>query len=174
MTIEELRKLNNDENYNNTWIKIQRLKGQKPVHYDNAENNLKFWSDFFDCISDEEVKQVLFILMSEYSWYENLGVDSYDEEYIREILKADEEYRLIISPFSIGDNICQDNDTYPMEVDAIIYDKKGVHIKAKRYESMTRYDYREYEFNESKFKDLRLANKDEDCDLIKHIESFDY
>ena len=178
MTIEELRRLNDDDNYSNAWGKIQKLQGNKPVHYGHAEENLEFWSNFFDGMSDEEMKQALFVLMSEYSWHTSLGIHYFDEEYIREIVQAEEEYRLFISPFAIGDNVCTDDEQYPMEIMSITYDQKGMHVRAKRYEVYTQCDYREYNLDEHELNKFRVATDEdylyEELNGCKHTTSFDW
>jgi hypothetical protein len=171
MTIDELRKLNDDDNYNATWEKLQKLYNGHTVpyiHYDNAEDNIDFWSKILDSVVDEEIKQMLFVMISELSWYSSLDIDGYTEEALKEICKADIDGRLIISPFAIGDKIVTSDDPYPMQVSEIIYNKSGIHINAKRYERVTRYDYNEHNLDEKTLKKYMLSSI-EDNDFCKHI-----
>ena len=178
MTIEELRRLNDDDNYNQVLKKIYECYDNAKtyeVHYNHAEDHLDFWSNMLDQIEDENIKQLCFVLLSEISWYKTSGyetiVEELDNNELKELENAFCEGRLFISPFNIGAHIATKDDPYTMEVKEIIINENGFNIKAERYECVTSYDFHEYELSE---KDLKKYNYSEKTDGCKHTVSYDW
>lgn len=166
MTIEELNKLSDEANYENALNKFYKLYGDCNII--PKETDLNFWSNILDGVTDEETKQMLFVLITELAWYKRLDV-GYDIEELEEIFNADVDDRLIISPFAVGDNIIADDSRYPMKVTAIVYDKYGLNIKTERYECVTRYDFNEYKLNGKELRKYKVTKKDPDgCIHITH------
>ena len=178
MTINELNKLQNEENFDNALEQLKLLSGEKhhiaPLFGEyESEKSLNFLDKLLNSISDKEVRQMIFVIVNELAWYEHFGLeDVFDSEYIEKIIQAEQNDRLIISPFAIGDKICKPDDPYPMEVKAIIYDESGIHIKTERYECVTSYDYKEHIIEKDDLEKYQVSN--EDCDECPHVTSYDW
>lgn len=101
MTLEELKAL--EHSYEED-VQLMDFQDRIPDYKDRDSNKaLIFWGEILDNIKDENLRQLIYAVFSEYIYfYENLkGV----EESAEEINEAYQDERLFIFPFKPGDFI---------------------------------------------------------------------
>lgn len=125
MTIEKLKRFNKYENWKEMYDKIyQEYQGHIPKFCDNLDDmddkELEFWSKILDCINDEEIQRMLYMMLVEASacyWL----IDCMDIEELKEIIDAYFDERLFVSPFKPGDYISK-NGSNPEKVVSVTFD----------------------------------------------------
>lgn len=88
MTIKELKEFyDNDEEYFNVCIKLHKMYGHivPKLNQGDVTDHAEFWSSILDCISDDEVQKIIFVIIMELVFYEKF-------QFIQDAMPDDLEY----------------------------------------------------------------------------------